>query len=405
MKVCMLVEALPPAYSGAARQALELAKQLRKLGVEIFFAGAQVVRDSPPEDTIEGFRVYRVPFAVSGKWTKLRSFLGYCRVFWKRRRDFDVLHIHGPYYLTLAAAMFAKYLLRKKILLKLTSIAMDIPSAILRRAHPRLTWLLFRRADAIVCMSTAQLEDCRAHGLPEEKLHKIPNGVDTERFRPAKSQEERAALRAKLGLSPQHRYVLFIGAIEPDKGIELLIDTAAELTAKRPETVFLLVGADGTRPEEPAARKQFAQNMREKILRLGLQQHVRLQGPVSNPEDYYRAADVFVSSSRSEGFGTVLIEAMACALPCVALKIPGVTTDLIENGRTGIVLEQELPASFAAAIGELLSGNTTAHGLGAAARETALEKFAMERVARDYQNLYEKLAKKIFTDTQAPAET
>lgn len=391
MKVCMLVEALPPAYSGAARQALHLAAQLRAAAVEVFFAGAQVVKGSPRTDSIEGFRVYRVPFTVSGKWTKLRALVGYCRFFWQQRRQFDILHIHGPYYLSLAAAMFAKYALGKKLVLKLTSIAMDTPSAIRRRAYPQLTSKMFQKADAIVCMSSAQYDDCLKHGLPETKLHKIPNGVSGERFRPPSSEAERADFLMGFSLSPQFHYVVFIGSIEPGKGVELLVDIAQEVYAVRQDVKFLLIGPDGRNPGEGYIRAEFVQRILGKIETAGLVDDVLLLGRKANTEEYLRVAALFLSTSRSEGFGTVLIEAMATSVPPIALNIPGVTTDIITSGRDGIIIEDEAPSKFAAAICELVDDEKRRRAMGSKARACVLEKFEFSAVAALYSKLYEEL--------------
>jgi glycosyltransferase involved in cell wall biosynthesis len=391
MKVCMLVEALPPAYSGAARQSLQLAARLRATGTDVFFVGAQVVSGSPTADIIEGFRAYRVPFTTRGKWTKLRMLTGYCRLFLRHRREFDVLHIHGPYYLTLAAAMFAKYSLRKKILLKLTSIAMDTPSAIAHRGHPGLAFNMFRRADAIVCMSSAQYDDCLKHGLSAVKLHRIPNGVAEERFGPLESAGQRAELLTRLGLSTDSQYAVFIGSIEVDKGVELLVDAARAVCAARSDVKFLLIGPDGRNPGERHIRPEFVDRIRQKIKEGNLSDRVLLLGRLPNPDDYLRAAAMFVFTSRSEGFGTVLIEAMAAGLPCIALNIPGVTTDIITTKQDGLIIEGESPEAFAAAIVKLAEDPALRASLGARARETVLQRFDFPAIAQRYTDVYAKL--------------
>jgi glycosyltransferase involved in cell wall biosynthesis len=393
MKVCMLVELLPPAFGGGARQALHLARQLRQSGVDVFFVSAQVVPGSAREDTLDGFAVYRVPYASTGKWTKLRGLVGFWRLLWQHRHRFEVLHVHSAYYLILAAAMFAKYGLGKRLLVKLTSIASDTPSAILRRSYPRVTWWMYRRADAWVCMSPAQAIDCRQHGLPDSKIHLIPNGVDLARFHPSGSAEDRTELRARLGLSPVEPQVVFIGTIEKDKGVELLVDAAALVCQERRDVKFLLIGPDGSTPGETHVRPEFVQALREKIRAIGLSEHVRLLGRQTNTEEYLRAATLFVFPSRSEGFGTVVIEAMASGLPCVALDIPNVTAEIITTGQDGVIIATEHPAAFAEAIHRLLSDAVTARRLGQAAQETAQRKFSIERVAERYSDLYVKLGR------------
>ncbi len=393
MKVCMLAEGLPPAFGGAARQALQLARQLRAQGIGVFFIGAQMVPDSLREDVLDGFKVYRVPHAQTGKLTKLRGLLASWRIFWRERREFELLHLHSAHYLTLAAAMFAKFALGKRLLIKMTSIASDIPSAILRRSYPRLTWWMYRRADAWVCMSPAQVEDCRRHGLPQSRIHLIPNGVDARRFRPVESADQRAELLHRLGLSPENRHLVFIGTIEKDKGVELLVEAATIVCRSQRDVRFLLIGPDGSGPGEAHVRPEFVQALRGRIRSAGLLDRIVLLGHRTNADEYLRCATMFVFPSRSEGFGTVLIEAMACGLPCVALNIPNVTANIISSGHDGIIIPTEEPGAFAQQILSLLSDPALAARLGTAARATVQERFAIETVASQYAELYRKLAR------------
>ena len=391
MKVCMLAEMLPPAFGGAARQALQVATQLRQRGVEVFFVSAQVVPDSPREDRLNGFIVYRVPHAATGKFTKLRGLVGYWGIFWRHRREFDILHLHSANYLTLAAALFAKVILRKRLLIKLTSIASDIPSAILRRSYPRLTWWMFRQADAWVCMSRAQSDDCRRHGLPGDRVHLIPNGVDTQRFHGVESAVEQAQVLEKLQLAPAARYVAFIGTIEKDKGVRLLIQAAALVCQQHPDVIFLLIGPDGTRPGESHVRPDFVIEMHELIRSTGLAPRIKLLGHQTSLVDYLRIAALFAFPSRSEGFGTVVIEAMACSVPCVALNIPGVTSGIITTGWDGVIIERPNPGEFAKELDRILGDEALRTAFAKAARTTAVTRFDIAVVAQQYQNLYEKL--------------
>jgi glycosyltransferase involved in cell wall biosynthesis len=390
----MLVEMLPPMFSGAARQAFHLATRLREQGVEVFFLGSQVTPDVPRETTIDGFRVLRVPFSRRGKWKKLCGQLGLYRILARKRREFDVLHLHGCHYLTLAAAFFTHQLLRRKVLIKLTLIDFDTPSAVRHGRYGPVAWFFYRRADAFVCMSTAQLEDCRAHGLPGHKLHKIPNGVDTRRFRPAASAEEKAALLTRLGLSTESRHGVFIGAVDQRKGIELLVEIAAQVCTARRDVKFLLIGPDGRGQGEDDIQHDYVAMIEQKIRGAGLVEHVLLLGQKANPEEYLRVAEFFLFPSVSEGFGTVQIEAMASGVPPIALQIPGVTTDIINSGKNGIVLETAAPEEAAKAILNLLEKTEWSQQLGTAARRTAIDSFDIGAVAKRYTQLYEAIVTK-----------
>lgn len=387
----MLAEGLPPGFGGAARQALALAEQLRSQGASVFFASVQTFPDSPHTDAVRGFKVYRVPHTASGKWIKLKKLAAYCVLLWRRRREFDILHVHGPYYLTLVVAFFAKTVVRKKVVLKLTLIDFDTPSAVKNGRYGALAWWFYRQADAFACMSHRLLNECREHHLPPARLHYTPNGVDAQRFRPPHSTDERNRLRDKLQIPRDGRYGIIIGAVERRKGIDLLVEIADKLYAQGHDIRFLVVGPDGSGSGEDSIDVSFVQAIRKQIQSKGLEQLVLLLGQRSNPEEYLRAADFFIFTSRSEGFGTALIEAMATGLPSVALNIPGVTTDIITHHQDGIIIEREDPEAFAGAIVKVLSEPEHAQRLGAAARATVRAKFDFGAVSQKYLELYQRL--------------
>lgn len=387
----MLVENLPPAFGGAARQALALAEELRCIGISIFFASAMIVPESLQFENLRGFQVYRVPHIASGKWIKFKKVLSYCTLLWKRRNEFNILHIHGPYYLTLGVGFFAQRILGKQVVLKLTSVDVDTPSAVKRGMYPAISWFFYRQADAFVCISTAQWEDCRAHGLPDDRLFRIPNGVDAERFRPLVSAFQRVERCRQIELPSDCVYGVFIGSIVEDKGIRLLVEAAVKVCAVRHDVCFLLIGPDGGNPGEAYISERFVERIRNRINEAGLQKRVRLLGRRDNPSHYLQAASFFVFPSRSEGFGTALIEGMATSLPVVALRIPGVTADIVTNDFDGLIIDAEDPNLFASAILRLVSDKNYADRLGKSARDTVLARFSFASVSRQYAELYGRL--------------
>lgn len=391
MKICMLAESLPPAFGGAGRQALALAAELRRQGISIFFISTQAAPGSPRDDTVDGFPVYRVPFALNGKWIKFKKLVGYCVLFWRHGHQFDILHVHGPNYLTLPASFFAQTVLRKKVLQKLTLIDFDTPSGIKRGRYGTLVWSFYRRSDAFACMSHRLLSECQEHGLPSTRLHFIPNGVDLQKFRPPHSPQERDSLREKLQIPRECHCGIIIGAVEKRKGIDLLVEVAVRLHSCGQDIRFLIIGPDGSGLDKRIVDAAYVHSIKERILAKGLKDSVCLLGLRNNAEEYLRAADFFIFTSRSEGFGTALIEAMATGLPAVALNIPGVTTDIITHNQNGIIIEQEDPEAFAGVILKLLSEPAYARALGSSARTTVQAKFDFSVVSRQYAALYRQL--------------
>ena len=161
----------------------------------------------------------------------------------------------------------------------------------------------------------------------------IPTPVDLDRFRDAAAGD----LCTRLGLEDRE-VLLYVGRIAREKGLDLLLNTFAEVHARRPQTRLLLVGSGPYLEGAEALRGQ-----------LSLGEAVTFVGPVPYAEiaPYYAAADLFVFSSTTETQGLVLLEALAAGTPVVAVSAPG-AADIIKNG--GGRLTEASQASFAQGI-------------------------------------------------------
>ncbi|MFJ9522217.1 glycosyltransferase [Kitasatospora sp. NPDC101801] len=224
------------------------------------------------------------------------------------------------------------------------------------------------RAAAVSAISdgarTVLLERFR---LPARKVRTIPNGRAADRYRPAADQAEREAARARLGLPRQGPVVAWIGALAPEKRLDLALDALDRLP-----DVHLAVAGDGPLGGSfpPCDR-------------------VHLLGRLADPGVLYRAADVLLLSSDSEGVPGVLIEAALAGLPAVATDV-GWVGDVVLDGRTGALVRPGDPVALAEALGAVLSGDRTA--LGAAARAHALERFDLAVVTDSWQRLLRQVA-------------
>ena len=155
-----------------------------------------------------------------------------------------------------------------------------------------------------------------ASGVPVDRTHYVPNGVDTTRFRPA-SHSERIALRSRLGL-PSGRLAVYTGRLVSYKGLTLLLRVWCELCRSGMSGTLVMVGAGSADMHncEDALRRYVDEHR--------LDDRVIFTGGVANVEDYLRAADVFVFPTEKEAFGVSLVEAMACGLPSVATRAGGI---------------------------------------------------------------------------------
>jgi D-inositol-3-phosphate glycosyltransferase len=234
-------------------------------------------------------------------------------------------------------------------------------------------------ADRVICATDQERAFIgQLYGADEAKVTVIPPGVDLDRFRPAAKNLAREALGLK-----DERIVLFVGRIEPLKGVDILIDAAAMLESDIDCSV-LIVGGD----ESSEAQVQELQDLARDR---GIGHRVAFVGAVDH-EDlplYYNAADVCVVPSHYESFGLVAIEAMASGVPVVASRVGGLT-GTVKDGETGYLIPWLCPEPFAERIELLLDNEPLRQSLGDAARE-AVGRYRWENVAGAVLDVYNDL--------------
>lgn len=180
-----------------------------------------------------------------------------------------------------------------------------------RISHERV---IYETSDYVIATTPDQVEILqRDYHVPSARIHMIPPGYDDSRFFPV-SAASRALLRRRLGF--EGKVVLGLGRLATNKGYDLLIDAFAVLVEREPETrLFLALGGTELNDAEDA----MLGNLRASVARVRLTEKVIFSGYIPDEDlaDYYRAADIFVLSSRYEPFGMTAIEAMACGTPTV----------------------------------------------------------------------------------------
>jgi D-inositol-3-phosphate glycosyltransferase len=235
-------------------------------------------------------------------------------------------------------------------------------------------------ADRIVVASRHELHLLTTlYHADESRIAVVPCGVDLERFYPMDKEAARRALELKDG----DRIILFVGRIEPLKGIDILISAAAQLHEDENFRV-LIVGGDSRTEAELATLRALAE-------RLGIDHHISFVGAVPHEDlpTYYNAADVCVVPSYYESFGLVAVEAMACGVPVVASRVGGLTST-ISDGETGYLIPWRCPEPFAERLELLLDNDDLRRSFGRAGRE-AVERYRWANVADSVSDLYEEL--------------
>jgi len=225
--------------------------------------------------------------------------------------------------------------------------------------HWRLQRRAARRAERIAVPSSAVAHAARERSqIPAEKLVVIPNAVDAEQFRIDRDPP------------PGPFAVGFIGRLDPIKRLPDLL-TAIKLLDGRARLHVFGEGEDRSRVEAD-------------VRRLGLESLVTLHGAIAQPQDALRQLELLVLPSSAEGFGLVLIEAMAAGVPVVATDIPA-ARDIVHHGETGLLVPVGSPEELAAAIRRVMSDYSLRHRMAHRAQEDVRKRFAWDGVMRQYR--------------------
>ena len=242
-------------------------------------------------------------------------------------------------------------------------------------------------SDVILANSVEEVAQLEAHyGADPARIEIVAPGVEHAFFSPG---DQRGARRA-LGFG-NHPILLFVGRIQPLKGLQVAVGALAAL--HRPDAELVVVGgpsgADGH--AELAAVLDLAE-------RLGVRQQVRfvLPQPHHLLSTYYRAADVVLVPSRSESFGLVALEAAACGVPVVAAAVGGLRT-LVDDGRTGFLVDDRSPEAFADLARALIEDPALALRIGTAAVERA-RTYTWRAAAAKLQRITSDLANRSLVD-------
>ncbi len=232
-----------------------------------------------------------------------------------------------------------------------------------------------QEASLIVTISEYSLSKLEEHyGVDKTKVRIVPNGVDIERFSPARDVLE---VKRQLGLG-KDPCVLFVGSLIPRKGLSFLLEAAKKVVKQRPETKFLIVGDGPLREQLDAATKQA--NLEGNFLFLNRIKEETLPA-------IYNCADVFVLPSVQEGQGIVLLEAQASGLPVVAFDIGGIN-ESTRNGESGLLVKQKNTDALADALIKLLSDKALAKRMGNAGRRFVSNNFTWDLCAQRMLAVY-----------------
>ncbi len=244
-----------------------------------------------------------------------------------------------------------------------------------RKLFALVTRAGYNLADAIATTSQGVSEDLMTHfGVHASAIRVVHNPIDFASMKNAVDEP----LDASEARAWTHPAIVSAGRLAEAKNYPLLIDAMALLRRRLPAARLFILGQGD---QEPQLRRQIAS--------LGLSDAVVLCGFQRNPWKYIARADVFALTSRYEGFGNVLIEAMACGVPVVVTSSPG-PLEIVRDNVDGVIVPEHTPAAVAQALEAVLTDDRRRASMAAAARE-ASARYALPSIAGQYESWFSEL--------------
>lgn len=366
----MALHSFDPVIGGAQRQVEALAPLLVERGVAVGCVTRGVpgqrlpARERRPGLELRRIRVPRSPPAASIVYAAA----GAVRL--ARWRP-DVIHVHellSPASVGMVASLPGAVPVVAKVLC--AGRRGDISRLLGKPAGRRRVRTFARRFAAFISLSDESDAELIAVGVPPERIWRIPNGVDTSRYRPA-AAPERQRLRRALGIRGAEPVAVYCGRFTDSKRLPLLLEAFAGVPGR-----LLLFGGG----EEEGSLRSIAQAPQ-------LRGRVRLCGRVADPAAVYRAADLYATASDSEGMSGSVLEAMASGIP-VAASPASAMRELV-GPATGAVAADLSVAALRDALRQLLTDPERRRRCGAAARELVRSEYSIEATADGLVQLYE----------------
>jgi D-inositol-3-phosphate glycosyltransferase len=296
------------------------------------------------------------------------------------RRRPDLLHAN--YWVSGLAVHRAKHALELPMVVTFHTLA-KVKAATAANAEPpqrvRAELEVLNCADLVLAATPDEADQLvELYDADRSRIEIVPPGVDHHLFRPG----DRARARRALGLGDRP-VLLFVGRIQPLKGVELAVRTFARVAALEPEAVLVVVGG----PSGPDGPAELAR-ARQAAVAGGVADRVLFRPPVAHEHlvTYYHAADVCLVPSSSESFGLVALEAAACGTPVVATAVGGLRS-VVHDGLTGFLVDGREVDDFAAPVALLLGDADLRAEMAVSATESSM-RYSWDMTAVRLRRLY-----------------
>jgi glycosyltransferase involved in cell wall biosynthesis len=389
--VLMVIGSFFPEITGGGLQALSLMDALKKEAQFYIITHSNDI-NLPEEDIVNAVKVFRVISKGPRGFCKIRAFLRFIHLFLKIKDKVDIVHLHGFSQKSILFIVLAK-LFGKKIIEKTSSLGVDDPVSIRNQKASYWSFFFYTKCDAFVSISPAISQRFEEYPFLKKRLFFIPNGVNLERFKPLKDEQQKLKLKKDLGLKPQIPTIIYVGFFSYDKAPDLAWNAYRMLRSNsRHNPQLLFLGFRGSSCFEVSP--ELIGEIKRDVKGTAIKEDVFFIEKTLTPERYYQASDIFILSSVREGLSNSLLEAMACGLSCIATRLKGVNDYLIRDGENGLLFESGNEVELSHKLENLLQDQSYASRLGTNAREAVKKLCSMDLVSRKYFKMYNWLLKK-----------
>jgi glycosyltransferase involved in cell wall biosynthesis len=303
--------------------------------------------NAPRHEQQEGIEVQRPRFfslpgilkGLDGLSMALASWFTLARL--RRRFRFNLIDAHFAYPDGYAATLLGRWF---RVPVTITLRGTEVPLSRFPARRKRMLRAI-DRASHVFSVADALRRHVGSLGADAARIQVVGNGVDTHRFRPIPKAEARKALDI-----PAHAPVLVsVGGLVERKGFHRVIAALPQLLGDHPQLQYLVVGG-------ACAEGDWSARLAQQVKELGISRHVRFLGhvPPDQLSEPLSAADVFVLSTRNEGWANVFLEAMACGLPVVTTDVGG-NREVVADPGLGLVVPFDDAAALIAAIRQALA--------------------------------------------------
>jgi len=394
VKICIFTETYYPVVGGGETQARLLAEGLITNGHSVIVLTRRSDAALRQHENYGDVSVYRLAPVGSGQLKKWGLLLSSLPALVRLRDQYDLIFVSGYRIIGLTAVLVGK-LFRKPVVLKADSqgeMSGEFFESGLRKfgisrsSLPYRLLLAFRnmilkKADAFSAISSEIASEWTSSRVPLNKIHMIPNGVDTALFAPANA-EQKSFLREQLNLPQAAIIAIYTGRLVSYKGLPLLLKVWNEIRPRHENAILLLAGTGGLDIHNCEAQ------LHDYVTSAGLEKNVWFLGPVENIPEYLQAADLFVFPTENDAFPSSLIEAMSCGLPSVTTPVGAIKT-IVAQQEAGLLVQPGNFEQLLEALDVMLSNKALASRLGQAARQIVEERYSAGNTLGKYLFLFE----------------